>query len=394
MELMDKIANQFYKIYIEYIEKKDFFLLPIDSEIFQLKMMICSKLKIYEYSKLIILFNGEIISTLNEKTPVSHIFQSNEEEINLVICLDNNLLNTEGVDWNKLTIKSENLTNPADTISSNQNQNINNKSLNNLQNKVSNNNNSLGINLNSSISHSEKPPSLIYKICSCNNKNEALYVCFACGIFICESCKKKEPHYSHAKHVIRVSKAQDYIKAFSKDFAVKLKNNIINEESYLESQNFDIIFLNKLKAIELKYSGLKEYISNLKNNQILYLNEIKEKLKLSENYYETNLNLEEIKSQIDSFDQNIKDLDFHVNLRKRILRAFDVVESKMMLIKKNLFFYLKSHKEIKSFNKSLNLNLKEMQFYTQSKYSELMVNSKLANFVKGNYIKIIFKLIN
>jgi DNA-binding transcriptional MerR regulator len=400
--LMDKIAKQFYKIYIEYIDKKDFFLLPIDSEIFQLKMMICSKLKIYEHSKLIILLKGEIISILEEKTAVSDIFQSHEEEINLIICLDNNLLNTEGVERNKLTIKSENLSNPADTISSNQNtdilNNIKPNNNNNLKindtnyninnfNNIHNKNNISSININNGISLSKKAENLFYKICGCNMKNEALNVCFACCSFICESCKRREPHFSHAKNVIRVSKAQDYVKAFAKDFAEKLKQNIISEESYLQSQNFNKRYLHSLKAIELKYSGLKESLFNLKNNQIAYLNEIKQKLKFKENFSDANFNLEEIKKHIDSIDEGNKDLDFQVSLRKRLVRDFEVLERKMNLMKKHLFFYLKSHKEIKAFNKSLNANLKEFRFHTQTEYSGVMVNTKLANFVKGSLNK-------
>jgi len=350
-----------------------------------MKMMICSKLKIYEYSKLIISFNGKIVSTLNEKTPVSNIFPSNEVEINLIICLDNNLLNTSGVDWNKLTIKSENQTNPSEILSSNQNLiTTNNNQNQNATNSISNTSNNIQ-------SQSEKRENLFYVMCGCNLKSEALYVCFACGTFICESCKRREPHLSHTSHTIRVSKAQDYIKAFAKQLAMKLNISVLQEESYLECQSSEKQYLSSLKAIELKFSGLKEYIFNLKNNQISYLNRLKDKLKLKENFSEANLNLEQIKKQIDSFaavERNFKDLDFQVNLRKNINSAVDVLERKMSGIKMNLFFYLKSHKEIKSFNKTLNRSLKEMHFHTQTNYKEASVNSKLANFLKGILISL------
>jgi len=409
--MIDKIADQFFKIHIVFKNKNDSFLLPLDSEIFQLKMMICSKLKIYEFSKLIILYNGIVISNLHEKTEVLNIFSSNDKEITLLISLDNNHLNNEEQTINNnIDDIAENQTNLIENVCQkpnnkkskdgnnvqflinnnfcNSNINVNNISNGNFNQDFSNvnsdfiNNNSYLIQNNSS-SQSEIRDNLYYILCSCNNKNIAVNVCFACGILICDVCKKQDIHIPHKGDIIRVSKSLEYIKTFAKNYAIKLKKNIINEKSYLDTQFFGDFYLKNLNKIETNFSSLKESILDIKNTQINYLDKIKEKLNLKENFSEANIQLNELLEEIENFKENNKEIENHFEKRQKVNQGVQRLEQKMDFLKKTLYFYLKLYKEIKSYNKTLNKGIREMQFHTQTKFNENFVNNKLSNFIKS-----------
>ena len=100
-----------------------------------------------------------------------------------------------------------------------------------------------------------------YLLCSCNNKNEALHVCFKCNLFICEFCKVKENHQNHQKFIIRVSKSMDFIKNTLKEKANTLSENILKEEKYLEMKNYQNFYLDKLNLINNNFEKKKEILN-------------------------------------------------------------------------------------------------------------------------------------
>lgn len=406
---MDKIANQFYKILIEFRDINDFFLLPLDSEIFQLKMMICSKLKIYEYSKLIILYNGEIISVLDEKTEVSHIFPSNEEEINLIICLDNNLLNSGVVgnfSWNGRLSNSLNSPNqiPRDQSPNqkktnsknsgvNEENNMNNNllisDLMNLESNTKNEKLPTNNTRNNNFMNVEQNDNNYYVICGCNRRSEALFVCYYCSIFICEYCKNKEPHFFHIKSVVRVSKSFDYLKSFLLDYSMKLNKNILNEEKFQEIGNFERNYIHKLRDIDNTFSVVKDKIVSMKNKQLEYLDALKDKMKLKEHFDNANSIIDDFLKDLESFNVSNKDLELQINMRKRLISNYELIQSKFGIMKKNLFCYLNSRKDIKTFNKFLNKSIKEYSFISRTNFNEQMINNKLSKTIKGKHINLL-----
>lgn len=133
--------EEYLKLYVEFMEKREFIFIPADSEMFQLKMMICAKFRLYEYNKLIILNRGNIISSHDDREKIFQFLipenQSSKEYLLLVIYEP---------EMNNFNHSYQNVNNSfTNNKSLNESYNYNVNSNTNIHNF---NNNSSGINLN------------------------------------------------------------------------------------------------------------------------------------------------------------------------------------------------------------------------------------------------------
>ena len=207
-----------------------------DSQLRQLKLMICGKYQIYDYSHIFIYYKNNKI-TSNDNTKLKEIFKSKKEKI-------------------EITEKEKN-----------------------------NNNNSNKIFISKNL-------------CSCGGCAE--YICEKCEEYLCNFCLKKKKHITHDKNIIKLSEYSSYIKKNLKDFANELDNKILNDEAYKFLKYWDYDKDREIKTINNLYEYIKEQIEDIKQLEIDNIinlsegnkyNELKLRLENTLNEY-TSFNLE------------------------------------------------------------------------------------------------------
>ena len=219
-----------------------------DSHLRQLKLMICGKYQIYDYSHLFIYYKNNKI-TYDDNTKIKEIFKTKKPKI-------------------EITEKEKE------------------------KEKTKTNNNSLTVNLKS--------------LCACGGV--PTYICEKCEEFLCDFCLKKKKHITHNKNIINLNDYASYIKKNLKELANELDSKIINDEAYKFLKYWDYDKDREIKAINNLYDFIKEQIEDIKQLQIDYIlnlsegnkyNELKNKIQNALNDY-TSFNLEtEIEQIID-----------------------------------------------------------------------------------------------
>jgi len=239
-------------------------------------------------------------------------------------------------------------------------------------------------NLNSSkvLGSSQKILRYVY-LCSNNCKNEANNICAKCFVFICDGCKKREPHLMHSSDIIKLSKFQDLLKLFVEKCVKKLDENIINDETFIFLQSFQTNIHNDIEQINKTFNYIKSVIEEIKEIQINYILNIQEKMNYSERYREINKNLDLVFSEFKEFNLENTDAEHNMNFMKDMTEKV----AKLILDYRNLshFFhiYRNTISTIDQNNKSILHSLKEKCTQNQSTFNIGTLSQKLSSFNKS-----------
>ena len=282
-----------------------------ESQLRQLKLMICGKYQLYDYSRIFIYYQNNKISE-NDTAKLRDIFKTKKAKIEV----------TE-----KEKEKVKNVSNYYDI-----NTNIN-------------------INNNDYINHLYNTKNK----CLCGGT--AVYICEKCEEFLCNFCLKKKKHITHDKNIIKLKDYSTYIKKYLKEMANELDNKIINDEAYKFLKYWEYDKDKEIKTVNNLFDFIKEQIEDIKQLQIDNIinlsegnkyNELKLKIKNTLNDY-TNFNL----------DVEIEDI---LEQKKILVQNSQEVVSFYNNIKVELLKYTKMIKELQWFNQ-------EFQKLIQSKFN-------------------------
>ena len=183
-----------------------------DSQLRQLKLMICGKYQIYDYNHLFLYFQNNKIAS-SDNTKLKEIFKTKKVKI-------------------EVTEKE--------------------KTKNILNGNYDNNN------INKMINTKKK--------CQCGG--ESFYICEKCEEFLCNFCLNKKKHITHDKHIIKLTDYPAYIKKYLKELANKLDNNILNDEAYKFLKYWEYDKDKEIKTINNLYDFVKEQIEDIKQMEI------------------------------------------------------------------------------------------------------------------------------
>ena len=276
-----------------------------DSHLRQLKLMICGKYQIYDYSHLFIYYKNNKI-TFDDNTKIKEIFKTKKPKIEI----------TEKEKEKEKT-------------------------------KI-NNNNSLTVNLKN--------------LCACGGV--PTYICEKCEEFLCDFCLKKKKHITHNKNIINLNDYAAYIKKNLKELANELDSKIINDEAYKFLKYWDYDKDREIKAINDLYDFIKEQIEDIKQLQIDYIlnlsegnkyNELKIKIQNALNDY-TSFNLET------EIEQIIDQKKILIQNSQNVLLFYN--EIKIELLK-----YTKIIKELQFFNQEFQKNIQNKFNLIKKKFS-------------------------
>ena len=280
-----------------------------ESQLRQLKLMICGKYKIYDLSHIFIYYKNSKISS-NDNTKIKDIFKAKKAVI-------------EVTDKEKIKINKEN-----------------NKQMTNSK-----------------------------YLCICGAF--ASYICDKCEEFFCKFCIKKINHLTHEKNIIKISDYSMSIKNYLKTLADELDSKILNNEAYKFLKYWDYDKEREIKTINNLYDFIKEQIEDIKQieiDNILNLSEgnkyteLKLKIQNALNDYASfNLNteIEEILAQKKVIIQNSQDIiSFYNNIKIELLKYTRVIKE-LQLFNQEFQKYVQNKVNIikKKYNNENNNNL-------------------------------------
>ena len=194
-----------------------------ESQLRQLKLMLCGKYQIYDYSQIFIYYQNNKIS-IDDNTKLKEIFKAKKVKI-------------------EVTEKEKN-------------KKINNNDNNNNQKILTKN--------------------------KCTCRGEALYICQKCEEFLCNFCLKKKKHITHDKNIIKLKDYSTYIRNFLKELANELDNKILNDEAYKFLKYWEYDKDKEIKTINNLYDFIKEQIEDIKQLEIDYILNLSEGNKYNE----------------------------------------------------------------------------------------------------------------
>ena len=215
-------------------------------------------------------------------------------------------------------------------------------------------------------------------LCTC--ESAANYICDQCDEFLCESCTKKKKHSSHINQIIKISEYKNYFKSNIQNISDELDKNILNDEPYLFFQfwNYDII--SEITKIDNCFEFVKKELEDIKKILIDYILSFKEKN-----------NYENIKNQIDFVIKQYKNINLEDDLnkvfeeKKKIYKLIKEISNWYEQLKKQLFNYHQSVKDIQIFNQVLIKETKDKYHLMQKKYD--FISSSINNKIKNNYYR-------
>ena len=260
-----------------------------DSQLRQLKLMICGKYQIYDYGHLFLYYQNNKI-TSGDNTKLKEIFKTKKAKIEVT---------EKEKTKNILNDNSEN---------NNINQNINTK-----------------------------------KKCLCGS--ESSYICEKCEEFLCNFCLKKKKHITHEKHVIKLSEYSQYIKKYLKELANKLDNNILNDEAYKFLKYWEYDKDKEIKTINNLYDFAKEQIEDIKQMEIDSIMNLSEGNK----YGELKIKIQNTLNDYSSFniDEEVEQI---LEQKKVLIQNSQEVVNFYNNVKIELLKYTKLIKELQWFN--------------------------------------------
>jgi hypothetical protein len=240
------------------------------------------------------------------------------------------------------------------------------------------------LNASKNIGHSQKILRYVY-MCPNGCKNEANNICTKCFAFICDSCKKREPHLMHASDIIKINKLNDLLKLFVEKCLKKLDENVINDETFVFLQSFQTNIQNDIEQINKTFNFIKNMIEEIKEIQINYLISIQEKMNYSERFKDINKNLEVVFSEFKEFNSETTDVEHNMNFMKDMTEKV----AKLIFDYKNLsnFFhiYRTANNNIEQTNKNLMQTLKEKCVQSQAAFNISNLSQKVSSFNKGKF---------
>jgi len=405
---MDNQKEDLIKIYMEYQDKHEFILIAHDSEIFQLKMMICAKFKLYEYDKIIIINKGNILSNEDEKSKIiDFLIPENPETKEYKIKVNYNDENNFKLINNNLKSKKKAL-NQYKNIS--HNCKIDNNSYNNLKvyespsnsiinilpintNKININKSNiyLNSNLNSPYLKNEDKNKLkekssqkqknknFFLICKCSDINEATNICLKCDCFLCKYCIKRNSHMLHKNEIIRISKSFEYMKNYINDQNKKLNDNFNNDENFIHMQNFENFFLDFKNKIENNYEYILNVIQNAKTSEIDYLVYLKEKINIQDKFNRLTHDIQDLIKDFEGYNQDEENIENYFIYRKNFLSKYQAIENKYNLLKQIYDSFNNAVSEIDFFNNNFINTVEERIKAAQQLFNIDNINERLSN---------------
>ena len=183
--------------------------LSVDAEYQQLKFMICGKYKLYDLSKVDIVYKNKLL-TPKDNTKLKDIFDIRKIKLEVV------------TDYNAKRSLSK---------------------------------------TNGNIQYG------YYCLC----KKEAQYICDKCDEYICDFCYKKKKHITHLNNIIKLKDYSMFIKDTLKGVAAELDAKIVNDETYQFFTYWKYDLNNEITNINSIYEYLKKELEDIKQMQIDYL---------------------------------------------------------------------------------------------------------------------------
>ena len=324
-----------------------------ESQLRQMKLMICGKYKIYDFSHIFIYYRNKKI-TSNDNTKIKDIFKTKKAMI-------------EVTDKEKNNINKDN---------------------------------------DKQITNSKYT-------CICGAS--ATYICDKCEEFLCNFCIKKINHIAHEKNIIKISDYSLNIKNYLKTLADELDNKILKNEAYKFLKYWEYDKNREIKTINNLYDFIKEQLEDIKQIEIDCIinlsegnkyDELKIKLQNALNDYTSfNLNteIEDIIEQKKVVEQNSQDiLTFFNNIKIELLKYTRLIKELQLFnqefqknIQNNFNIIKKRYNENNNLN--LNLSLSYNNFNTSMSNENINFdkdNAKKNKIIKNNSMKNLTKNLN
>lgn len=331
--------SECFNFIIVFENKTEKLQVPLESEFFQLKMLICVKFKIYDLSKYFVYNQENLLDNIPDSEPLSNLFFINYENF---LCIKN--------EKNEISLNSQNII--------------------------------------SDPNKEEKKYKIAY-LCACNNKNEASNICVKCSKIICDSCRQREPHIIHLNNIIKVSNFPEYIKKFNEKTFTKLTSQIASSESYIFLQDFRHHIKTDIGTINKNFEYAKQLLEDMKELQVGYLLSLEVKLSLEQRYRELEKNINDTSESVISYEESkTEDLEVMLNHRNKISNLNDDIESKFTTLSRHLDVYMQSIKELSVFNKQIISNIKEKTLQSQTNFNLSTLNTRISAVSKFSKRKI------
>ena len=274
--------------------------LLMDSELQQLKIMICGKYKIYDINNLYIYYKNNLIKN-DDLTKIKEIFKNQRVKIEIKDCP-------------QLSPKEEKISKESE------NYNINEE-------------------------NKDKRKSF----CKC--KNIASCICDRCNELLCDKCSRKNRHVGHNNSIIKLTEYQKYFRLLFNKNTNELDKNIINAEEFKFLKYWEYDVNREINNIEHIYEYIKKQIEDIKQIQIDYIlnlgknnnyDLLKQQINFVINQFE-NINNNILNNTSISYEKLLENKKIVMNLSQDISTAYNEV-------KEHLLLYTKAIKEIEIFN--------------------------------------------
>ena len=269
-----------------------------ESELQQLKIMICGKYKIYDINNLSIYYKNNLIKN-DDLTKIKDIFKGQRVKIEIKDALESS---TE------------------DKISKETNANKND------QNKDK-------------------------KKCYCKCKSIATCICDRCNELLCDKCSRKNKHVGHNNCIIKLNEFQKHFKNLFNKNTNELDKKIINAEEYKFLKYWEYDVTREINNINHIYEFLKKQLEDIKQIQIDYI----VSLGKNNNYEILKQQIEFVISQFENINNNIlnnNSISYEKLLenKKIVMNLSQDVSSAYDEVKEHLLLYTKTIKDIELFN--------------------------------------------
>lgn len=314
------------KINIKYKDISKFILIDPDDVLYQLKLLVCAKFKIFNVDSIVLhklsysSSNNDNSNNEDNDDSFTHIpLNFNDDEKigdflnnnDIIICeiksqepknSSSNVNNNSSVE-NNINNKEQpsNDTNHNNMPNNNINTRNNNNTINNITQETNNTNilqtnrntnKKSNNNINNNNNNNAHNNYHLVAVCACK-KDDASNVCLKCNITMCEACKKKD-HYLHLQETIKVSKFKDFLEQKVTNAKEKLNEKIIDDETYIYLHNFDFNFKLDLERIDKSYQVMHSLLEELKELEINYMIEMNKQMAFNSKFDEVKDKVEEL----------------------------------------------------------------------------------------------------
>ena len=273
-----------------------------ESELQQLKIMICGKYKIYDMNNLYIFYKNNLIQN-DDLTKIKDIFKGQRVKIEIKDTLDPS---------------------KGDKKSNEPNTNINNyKNENNKEKKK----------------------------CYCKCKMIATCICDRCNELLCDKCSRKKKHLGHNNFIIKLNEYQKHFKSLFNKNTNELDKKIINAEEYKFLKYWEYDITREINNINHIYEFIKKQLEDIKQIQIDYIISLGK----NNNYDMLKQQIDFVISQFENISNNIinnNSVSYEKLLenKKIVINLSQDVSSAYNEVKEHLLLYTKAIKDIELFN--------------------------------------------